>query len=88
MGLLWVAASREASQACTYFLGKYYSQQYSNVELPHSELFQRGGLISWSEYLFTRNKYWGRSYFPVNNYWGVLFSGEYLLTVTHAQKRS
>ena len=49
----------------------------------------RGVLISWRKYLFNSkyvllNKYWRSSYFPVNDYWAVLFSGEYLLTVTPA----
>ena len=44
-------------------------------------------LISWRKYSFNRkqallNKYWGSGYFPVNDYWAVIFSEEYLLTVT------
>ena len=72
----------EVSQRSTYFLGKYYPREYLKVKIPHFNLFQ-------GEYLFLEggnyllvNKYWGRKCFPVSNYWGVLFFGEYLLTVT------
>ena len=76
--------NREASQGSMYIysLGKYCYREYLNVKIPHSKLFQGEYLFpGGSTYLLVK-KYWGSSYLPVNNYWGVLFSGEYLLTVT------
>ena len=72
---VFIYYNREASQWSTYFLGKYYYRKYLNVKIPLSKLFQGG-------YFLLVNVYWGSRHFPVNNYWGVLFSGEYLLTVT------
>ena len=47
----WVVISvyfdREVSKGSTFFLGIYYSQEYLNVKIPYSKLFQR-------EYIFTR----------------------------------
>ena len=60
--------NRAASKVCIYFLGIHYSWEYLNVKISHSKLFQ-------GDYVFP-----GVS--SLNKYWGVLFSGEYLLTVT------
>ena len=83
---LWVVASaylnREASQGSIYFPGKYYSLRDIKCENTILQNIPRGVPISWKEYSWTCIKYWESSYFPVNNYWLVLFSGEYLLTVT------
>ena len=72
----------EVSQGSTYFLGKYYSQEYLKVKIPHANLFQGEYLFPEASNYLLANKYWGSEYFPVNNYWGVLFFREYLLTVT------
>ena len=72
----------EVSKGSTYFLGKYYSREYLMVKIPHSNLFQGEYIFpEGSNYLLV-NKYRGSKYFAVNNSWGVLFFGEYLLTVT------
>ena len=52
------------------------------MKTPLSKLFQEKYLFPGGRNYLLVNKYWGSSYLPVNNYWGVLFSGEYLLTVT------
>ena len=63
-------------------LGKHCYQEYLNVEIPHSKLFQGEYLFPGGSTYLLVNKYWGSSYFPENNYWGVLFTREYLLPVT------
>ena len=91
---LWMAASvyfnREASQESidVYFLGKHCYQEYINVEILHPKLFQGEYLFPGRGTCLLVNKYWRSSYFPVNNYWGVLFTQEYLLTVTPALRVS
>ena len=52
------------------------------MKTPLSKLFQEKYLFPGERNYLLVNRYWGSSYLPVNNYWGVLFSGEYLLTVT------
>ena len=52
------------------------------MKILHSKLFQGEYLFHGGSTYLLLNKYWGSSYFPVNNYWGVLFTREYLLTVT------
>ena len=85
---LWAAASlyynREASQGSIYFLGDYYSREYLNMKILHSKLFQGEYLFPGGSIYLLVNKYWGSNYCPLNNYWRVLFSVEYLLTVTSA----
>ena len=72
----------EVSQGSTYFLGKYYSREYLEVKIPHSNLFQVESLFPEGRNYLLVNKYWGSKYFPANNYCGVLFFRGYLLTVT------
>ena len=85
---LWMAASvyfnREASQGSiyVYFIGKHCYLDYLNVKISHSKLFQGEYLFPGGSTHLLVNKYRGSSYFPVNSYWGVLFTREYLLTVT------
>ena len=52
------------------------------MKIPQSKLFQGEYLFPGGSTYLLVNKYWGSSFFPVNNYWGVLFTEEYLLTVT------
>ena len=63
------------------FLGAPINEPpWEKCKKPHSKLI-------WGEWGITYlivNKYWGSSYFPVNDYWTVIFSGEYLLTLTPA----
>ena len=77
----FVYFNREASQGSTNFVGKYCSQKYLNVKIPHSKLFQGEYLFPGGSTYLLVNKYWWSSYFSVKNYLGVHFSGEYLLTV-------
>ena len=52
--------------------------KYHTSTISRAKLFPGGSIIL----LVNTSKYSGSSYFQVNNYWVVLFSGEYLLTVT------